>query len=330
MNEEVVPNRVVPVSAGGDRAAVHLWGDPQITGSSPVEVERGGDAEPGEWLGCEGGSQFEKGGFAGIAESPVMPTVPYEEGTGTSVAIAQTGHRDVILDEEGAGLYEMAGGGEGAPVLPAEKTRGSFHRENSGSEGGTCIPGSDTSAVLDYQSERVAFRGEESGVDGSQCSVRLGGLHGGGPLGPGATLLVPHRNFIIAIVEEEEGECDAAGGHLLNAGSERLPGRLQIEEGGRGVGAGEGDLNACTGICRVVRVRPDERIFRGRPGGKGVGESGLARATGLRGAAREKHAREGDGHHDRDSRRREMVGHTVTGWRRPGAMQGGNFLPEGQ
>ena len=166
MNEEVVPNRVVPVSAGGDRAAVHLWGDPQITGSSPVEVERGGDAEPGEWLGCEGGSQFGKGGFAGKAESPVMPTVPYEEGTGTSVAIAQTGHRDVILDEEGAGLYEMAGGGEGAPVPPAEKTRGSFHRKNSGSEGGTCIPGSDTSAVLDYQSERVAFRGEESGVDG--------------------------------------------------------------------------------------------------------------------------------------------------------------------
>ena len=226
MNEEVVANRVVPVSAGRDRAAVHLRGDPQITGSSPVEVERGGDIEPGERLACEGGSQFGKGGFAGVAQSPIMPTVPYEEGTGTMIPIVQTGHRDIILDEEGTGLHEMAGGGEGAPVLPAEKSRGFFHRENSGSEGGTCIPGSDPSAVFDYQSDRVAFRGEESGVDGSQCSVRLGGLHGRGPLGPGATLLVHHRNLIIAVVEEEEGERDASGSHPLNAGRERLPGRL--------------------------------------------------------------------------------------------------------
>ena len=57
MEEEVIADRFVPALPCGEGASLKKGGDPQVTGTPPIQVERGGDIELAEGLGGQGKGQ---------------------------------------------------------------------------------------------------------------------------------------------------------------------------------------------------------------------------------------------------------------------------------
>ena len=221
VKQEVVADRIVPGLACGERTSPDEGRHPEVTGAPPIEIEGGGDVEPGERLGSKGAAQCRERGLAGMTECPAGTPIPDEEGTRTGVLGVEAVDQTVIFDEEGAGLQEMAGRGEGPPVLAPEDARLVLHGNDTRGQCGLGVPSADMPAFFNYQSEGVALRGEEAAIDGRQSSMGLGRSFGGGPLGTWASRLVCDREAVVSCIKEKKGEINSPEGDSLDACRER-------------------------------------------------------------------------------------------------------------
>ena len=127
MEEEIIANRPVPESAGGERASLHFPGDPKVAGSSSVEIESGCDIQLFQWLIRKRERQFGEGSLFAIAEGPSRASIPGEEGARGSFSIIKAINGTAVLYEEGPSLDKVPGRREGAPVPASKQPRGFLH-----------------------------------------------------------------------------------------------------------------------------------------------------------------------------------------------------------
>ena len=153
--------------------------DPETGGGATVEVESGSDVEVREAFGVgEDGAELVEGGGGAVADGPAVTAIGEDEGASGKAFGGESADLFTVLDEEGAGLEELAGEfGIGLEEFLAafEAELGAVEDEKAGGEAAAEVFGATAFAVGDGESERLAFRGEESSV--AACDA-VEGLHG--------------------------------------------------------------------------------------------------------------------------------------------------------
>ena len=112
---EIVADVLVKERALCDASARDDIGDPEVAGTSSVEVQGVGDLKVGDGLGFEIVGEALEGGRVVMDESEVVLAIPDEEGAGAVVFRRESGEGFTRPKEAGSGLKKFGGFFVGVP-----------------------------------------------------------------------------------------------------------------------------------------------------------------------------------------------------------------------
>lgn len=104
---EEISHRSIPRSAPSERTTGDLGGNPEIGGSSAIEIERLARFPASDRVVADGISQSRQGAWRAAADPPARPSIPENEGAGAGFCAFETADRFAILDQNRSCLDQL-------------------------------------------------------------------------------------------------------------------------------------------------------------------------------------------------------------------------------